>query len=394
MNAKRIFLILFLLNLLNYLDRQILYAVFPLLKKELFLSDVQLGALASAFMLVYMCYAPVVGYFASRTPRRYWIGFSAVMWSVATFACGFVKNYAGLLTARSACGAGEAGFTTLAQPFLAEHYPKEKRATVLALFGLALPVGAALGYFLGGILGMKVGWRAAFMWVGVPGMILGLLAFWGLREPSVQASNRKPGLKEYILLFKNKPFLWVCLAHTAVTFVMGGLSAWMPTYFTRYLAMDVGQAGTVFGVLVITGGAVGTFVGGKWADRLLTHHKAAYYCVMKAGVLGALLFGLFGLFTTHIPVVMVCVGLAVACLFLPLGPIAAALVSVTEVSVRPMAFAANIFVIHILGDALSPVLIGQAADVWGLKSAVMLALVAGGIVGTWSVRQARKSGGN
>ena len=391
MSTKRVFIILFFLNLLNYLDRQILYAVFPLLQKELLLSDGQLGALASVFMVVYMCYAPVVGYFASKTPRRYWIGASALLWSVATLACGLVKNYAGLLTARGACGAGEAGFTTLAQPFLAEHYPREKRATILALFGLALPIGAALGYLAGGILGARLGWRAAFGLVGVPGMVLGVLAFSWLREPKREMLPVYPHWSDYKKIFYNKPFLWICLAHAMVTFMMGGLSAWMPTYFTRYLQLGVQQAGTIFGVLVIVSGAAGTYLGGKWADYLLRFRKDAYYVVMRAGLWGTFAFALAGLLLPRVAAAVICIGLAVACLFMPLGPIAAALVHVTEQPVRPMAFAVNIFIIHILGDALSPVLIGQAADGWGLKTAVLLAVAVAVPVGLGSVRCARKT---
>ena len=377
MNIKRVFWILFLLNLLNYIDRQVLYAVFPLLQADLSLTDGQLGMLASVFMLVYMAYAPVVGYFAARTPRRYWIGGSALLWSMATLACATVKNYAALLTARGVLGAGEAGFTTLAQPFLAEQYPKEKRATILALFGLALPVGAALGYFLGGVIGGAWGWRAAFLWVGLPGALLGILAFSWLREPTREAAAaEKPGWREYIQLFHNKPFVWICLTHAMVTFMMGGISSWMPTYFTRYLGLNVGQAGAIFGVCVVMSGAVGTYLGGKWADALLTNHRDAYFRVMRFGIWGALLTGIAGLFAPATWISVLCIGLAVAFLFLPLGPVAAALVAVTQAEVRAMAFAINIFVIHLLGDALSPVLIGQWSAQWGLKTAMALALVA------------------
>lgn len=391
MPVKFIFWILFLLNLLNYIDRQVLYAVFPLVQRDLMLSDGQLGLLGSVFMLVYMCYAPVVGYFAARTPRRYWIGMSALIWSLATLACACVKSYAGLLVARSACGAGEGGFTTLAQPFLAEHCPKEKRATVLSLFGLALPIGAALGYLLGGVLGAHFGWRAAFIWVGLPGLVLGMIAFGALKEPLEKERKVKPGWREYGQLFKNKPFLWICLAHAMVTFVMGGLSAWMPTYFVRYYAMDVEQAGAVFGVLVIVSGAMGTYAGGKWADRLLVRFQDAYYRVMWAGMSGALVFALGGIFISYVPLAVLSIGGAVACLFMPLGPIAAALVKVTQPAVRPMAFALNIFIIHILGDALSPVFIGQAANWEGLKTAVVLAVVGALPAGMWCVGRARKS---
>ena len=390
MNVKRVFWILFTLNLLNYIDRQVLYAVFPLVQADLLINDAQLGLLASVFMLVYMFYAPVVGYFAARTPRRYWIGASAILWSVATLACGAVKNYIGLLTARGICGAGEAGFTTLAQPFLAEQTPKEKRATVLALFCLALPIGAALGYMFGGVLGSHFGWRIAFLGVGLPGIVAGILAFKWLREPEQQMALEKPGWRDYQQLLKNKPFLWICLAHAMVTFVMGGISAWMPTYFTRYLGLDVGQAGTIFGGLVVVSGAAGTYIGGKLADWMLRHTKQAYYHIMEMGLAGGLLAGWAGLSTTYTPLSVFCIGIAVACLFMPLGPIAAALVQVTSPAVRSMAFAVNIFLIHILGDALSPVFIGQCSNVWGLKIAFFIALLAA-VLGYLFVRFAKQA---
>ena len=104
MNAKRLFWILFLLNLFNYIDRQVLFSVFPLIQNDLHLTDFQLGTLASVFMLVYMCYAPVVGFFADRHPRQYWIAASALLWSAATFLSGLAKNYASLLGARAYIG--------------------------------------------------------------------------------------------------------------------------------------------------------------------------------------------------------------------------------------------------------------------------------------------------
>ncbi|MBO5911527.1 MAG: MFS transporter, partial [Elusimicrobiaceae bacterium] len=176
MKIKRLFIILFCLNLLNYIDRQVLYSVFPLLQTDLNLSDLQLGTLASAFMVVYMCYAPVMGYLADRFNRPKLIAWSALLWSGATLACGLAKNYVSLLIPRAFIGVGEGGFTTIAQPFLAEHAPKEKHAPLLAAFGLALPIGSALGYVLGGVVGGHWGWRIAFMVAGIPGVLLAILA--------------------------------------------------------------------------------------------------------------------------------------------------------------------------------------------------------------------------
>lgn len=371
MNIRRLFWVLFLLNLFNYIDRQVLYAVFPLLQTDLHLSDGQLGALASAFMLVYMCYAPVMGYLADRFSRPKLISLSAFIWSIATLASGAAKDFSHLLTARGIIGVGEGGFTTMAQPFLAEHYPKEKHASVLALFGLALPLGSALGYGLGGLIGNTWGWRTTFMVLSVPGVFLALLA-WFLPDKARAVQTERPALSQYWQLFKNKPFLYVCLVQTVVTFLMGGFSAWMPTYLFRYLHLNVAQAGAWFGGLVIVCGAIGTFTGGVLARYRLKTSPRAYQEVMFWALAGSIVPIWLGLCATHVYTVLACFGLVIACLFLPTGAIAAALVATTPAPVRTMAFAVNIFMIHLLGDALSPVLIGALSNVWQLKAAFLM----------------------
>lgn len=375
MHTRRLFLVLFLLNLFNYIDRQVLYAVFPLLQTDLHLSDSQLGVLATVFMFVYMVYAPVMGFLADRYRRPHFIGISALIWSVATLASGAAKNFTHLLTARGLIGVGEGGFTTIAQPFLAEHYPKEKHASVLALFGLALPLGSALGYALGGIIGHTWGWRMAFMALSIPGMFLALLA-WFLPDNVRAGQPVRPTWRQYAQLFQNKPFLYVCLVQTVITFLLGGFSAWMPTYLFRYLHLNVAQAGTWFGGLVIVCGAVGTYLGGVWARRRLKTSPQAYYDVMKWALLACILPIWLGLSASHVYTVLSFFGLVIICLFLPTGAIAAALVDTTSAPVRTMAFAVNIFIIHLLGDAFSPALIGVLSNTWGLKLAFLLCALA------------------
>lgn len=388
MKLRHLFWILFLLNLLNYIDRQVLYAVFPLLQADLHLTDFQLGALASAFMLVYMCYAPVMGYLADRMSRPRLIALSALVWSGATWACGLANRYVSLLTARALIGVGEGGFTTIAQPFLAEHYPKEKHAPLLALFGLALPIGSALGYVAGGVIGQHWGWRVAFMLAGVPGVFLGLLAWTFLKDKAREMQTARPAWKDYFPLLKNKPFLHVCFAQAMSTFVMGGLSAWMPLYLHRYLHIGPAQAGTYFGALVIICGALGTYAGGKLAAWWLTRSPRAYYQLIALCFIIALPFCWLTLCLTHTLAVLSCLALALVVLFIPTGAIAAALVATTDERVRSMAFAINIFLIHLLGDALSPTLIGWVSDGWNLKAAVFLATLML-IPGAWSAWKAR-----
>ena len=374
MNVKKLFWILFLLNLFNYIDRQVLFSVFPLLQTDLAISDTQLGTLASVFMIVYMLYAPLVGYFADRTQRQKWIGASALIWSAATLACAWAKNYAALLITRGFIGIGEAGFTTIAQPFLAENYPKEKRATVLASFALALPAGSAVGYLAGGFVGQHWGWRAAFMLVGVPGIFLGLLALTQLKDTLRLTQNERERARtvDYLVLLRNKSFLFLCLAHAMGTFALGGLSAWMPTYFHRFFDFSVSHAGLVFGVMVVVCGALGTYLGGHLADKLLKRTHLAYFITIFGSFLLALPFAALGVYCTQTLWAVVCFSAAVVFIFLPMGPISAAIVALTRPRVRSMAFAINIFIIHALGDAISPVLLGRASDLWGLKTAVFL----------------------
>lgn len=375
MKIKYLFTILFLLNLLNYLDRQVLYAVFPLIQTDLQLTDLQLGLLSSVFMIVYMCYAPLMGFLADRFPRQRLIGLSALLWSGATLACAGAKNYLSLLIPRALIGVGEGGFTTIAQPYLAEHYPKQKHAWLLAAFGLALPLGSALGYVFGGWIGHYSNWRAAFLWAALPGIVLGILAWSWLKDParSTNVASSKPTWQDYRILLKNRPFLSVCFAQAMSTFVMGGLAAWMPTYLHRYLTLNVAQAGIYFGALVIVGGAIGTLLGGKLASWWITREPQAYYKLISYALLIALPCCWLTLCLTHLVPVLIGLALCLVLLFVPTGAFAAALVDVTPAPIRSMAFALNIFLIHAAGDAISPTLVGWISDRWDLKLAVGLA---------------------
>ena len=166
--------LLLVVNLLNYIDRQILYAVFPLIKADFSLSDTALGFLGSAFMVCYMCSAPLLGWLGDRGNRVRLASCGVAVWSLATALAGFAPGYRSLLAARTVVGIGEASFGTVSPGLVADFFCKERRGRVLSYFYLAIPVGSAIGYLLGGLLGYHFGWRSAFLLVGAPGLMLAI----------------------------------------------------------------------------------------------------------------------------------------------------------------------------------------------------------------------------
>lgn len=364
------------INLVSYLDRQVLYALLPAIQSDLALTDAQAGRLASAFMLVYMLAAPPIGWLADVWGRRFWISAGIALWSAATAASGLARGYGQLFTARALVGVGESCYGAVSPSFVAEFYPPEKRGRALALFSMAIPVGSALGYIAGGAIGQAWGWRNAFFLVGLPGLALSWLA-WRLPDPprgkagpSLPLENWKGALSGYLALFKIRSFAHITLAGAAMTFALGGFAVWMPSYFHRQWGLSLGTAGTLFGGVTVLAGVAGSLCGGWLSDWALKRTSRAYLMVSGAGLFLGMPFAALAIAAPSFATAAVFLFIAEFFLFLNMGPLNAAIVSVTETNVRSMAFAANIFVIHALGDAVSPALIGSASDRWGLKLAL------------------------
>lgn len=387
--------LLFCINLVNYVDRQVLFALLPLIKADMGVSDAKLGALASAFMLVYMCAAPLVAWRADRGSRVPWIAGGIGLWSLATGLGGFARTYTQLFLARALVGVGESGYGAVSPSFVAEHFPKERRGGALALFSMAIPVGSALGYVLGGWIGGTWGWRSALWAAGVPGLLFAVLALRlkDPRPPAVGGAAGGPSWRDYAGLYAIKSYLATTLAMTAMTFALGGLAVWMPSFLNRTWGLSVGEAGTVFGAVTVVSGLVGSLLGGWLGDRLLKVTGKAYCLVSGVGFLLALPAGLAAVQADSYPATLAFLFLAEMLAFLNMGPLNGVIVCVTPPAVRNMAFAANIFVIHALGDAASPTLIGLASDRWGLApalSATMLFLGLAGAFCLWGARHVER----
>src|SRR5688500_16241879 len=180
--------LLFGVNFLNYIDRYVIAAVLPLIQAEFALDDARSGYILSMFVLVYMAASPFTGWMGDRWPRRYLVGGGVLLWSLATVASGLAATYRQLLVARSFIGIGEAGFGAVSPTIISDLFPKERRGRMLAYFYVAIPVGSALGYLLGGAVGESHGWRAACFVAGAPGILLGLLAL-RMYEPTRGAAE-------------------------------------------------------------------------------------------------------------------------------------------------------------------------------------------------------------
>ncbi len=379
--ASRLLWLLFAVNLFNYIDRQILFSVFPAVKGDLELTDTQLGLLASAFMWVYLSAAPVFGILADRGPRPRLMGVGVGIWSVATALSGLVRSYGHLLVSRALVGIGEASYGSVAPAMLSDAFEPARRGRALAIFSMAIPVGSALGYLLGGLFERAFGWRAAFFIVGVPGMWLA----WTVARLSDAARGgagralpsqppvSAPRPADYRELLRTRSYLLNCLAMTGMTFAVGGLAAWVPTYLVRVRGMGLAEANLVFGLLTLVSGLGGTMAGGWLGDRLLPRVPTAYFVVSGAGLALSVPCAAAVILLEDRTWVLAAIFLAEVFIFLNTGPLNAIIADVSRSGVRATAYAANIFVIHALGDAISPAIVGMISDRLGLAAAFWIA---------------------
>jgi MFS family permease len=363
--AHSALLLLLGINLFNYIDRQILAALEPDIRATFFASSdvnamTKTGLLGVAFFVTYMISAPILGLLADRISRWLIVGAAVILWSLASGASGLAATFAILFATRILVGIGEGGYGPAAPTILSDLFPIERRGRIMAIFYTAIPVGSALGYVIGGLVGANLGWRWAFYLVTPPGLLLGLLCFWQ-RDPRVAAhhllqKSPRRSLANYVRLFRTRSYLINCIAQTLMTFVTGGLGFWASAYLRyRNQSPDVGM--TIFGLITVVAGLVSTLFGGIIADKLRTRLPGSYFWVSGVGMLIA---GPFFIATLYIPFPAAWISMFVAIffLFLNTGPSNTALANVSLPAVRATAFAVNIFVIHALGDVQAFWLLG------------------------------------
>jgi MFS family permease len=359
------------LNLLNYIDRNVLYAVQDLVKGEFHRSDAAFGFLTSVFFIFYMCAAPFMGPLSTRFSRKSVIIVGALIWSLATLLTAFTKTFNELLLRHTLVGIGEASFVILSPTFVADMFPEDKRGRVMGIFYLAIPVGAALGYLLGGFMGPEYGWRAPFYVGAIPGLILAFLLLLIPEPPLGQfdtLDHRTPERDTLRGLARNPAFITATLGMAMMTFALGGLQVWMPTFLHRVHGYSLKDASIVFGASTLINGLIASIAGGWISDRLLRRTKAAHYLVSAVSLGLGIPAMCVALFASG-KLMVLGIFAAEFLLLLNTGPLNAAVINSVGPHVRAAALAANIFIFHLLGDVPSAALIGYVSDKYTLQLA-------------------------
>ena len=370
-------LLLLGINLFNYIDRYVLAAVEPSIRATFFSPGdpnamAITGTLGTAFIVSYMIAAPALGWLADHFSRWVIIGIAVLVWSLATGASGMAATIGALFVTRIFVGIGEGGYGPAAPPILSDLFPLAIRGRVLAVFFAAIPVGSALGYFLGDLINIHFGWRWAFYLVTPPGLLLGLLCFFQ-RDPRLRAGSSEPRRKatweDYMVLLKTPSYVYNVFAQTAMTFALGGLAFWTPAYFV--FRNQPGGATAIFGAITVVAGLTSTLAGGFLADRLRTRFPGSYFLVSGVGMLIGFPLVVAMLYTPF-PYAWILMFGALFFIFFNTGPANTALANVSAPSVRATAFALNILVIHALGDAIAPPLLGAVAGHTNMNAAFLV----------------------
>ena len=410
--------VLTLVNFLNYIDRQVLPAVAPSMSADLGLSDAEIGFMDDALLISFTVLAVLFGRLGDRYSRTKLMAGAAAVWSVATGLTA-IADYSpwlpgglqfqipilhltvalsglalALCAVRALVGIGESSYSTITPTLIADYFPPDRRATALGIFQSAIPMGFALGFAIGGVLANFFGWRAAFMIVGLPGMITAVIV-WLLKEPERGKTETAESLAElaanagatientndsslgiFWRIISTRDWLLSTAGYTALTFVLGAFALWSPSLLTKEKGMSQMGANLVLGVTTLAAGALGTFGGGWIADRVVAKRKNGYFLVCAAGSLLGIVPSILAL-VMHRPIYFTAaIFVLVFFLFINNAPFHAILVGSVPPTIRASAMALNIVAIHLFGDVISRGGVGVLSDNLKLGKVGLLARVA------------------
>lgn len=367
---RYVLFILMLVYAFNFIDRQLLVILQESIKKELELSDTQLGLLTGfAFALFYVTLGLPLARIADKTNRRNVVAVCLALWSSVTALTGIATNFVQLVMARIGVGIGEAGCSPQSHAIISDYYPVEKRATALSIYTLGIYLGIFIGYMGGGIINQYYGWRIAFFTMGIPGLLLALLLFLTVREPvrgasdTIAKANLDLSLWEVIrYLLSKKSFLYLSLGAGFTSFVQYGVGNWFPSFQFRYLAMQSQEIGISNALIIGIGGGLGTYAGGYLGDRLGLTSRKWYLWLPMVAALVAVPLSLIALFSTDKNLVFAFLFPGVILNSVYLAPSVAIAHTLVPANMRAVTSSVLLFILNIIGLGGGPLATGILSD--------------------------------
>ncbi|TME04279.1 MAG: MFS transporter [Chloroflexi bacterium] len=384
--ARYVLVVMVGINFLNYMDRWVASSAATPIEKEFHLNDAQFGLIGTAFLLVYAVAALPFGYWGDRGVRKTVIGVGVTIWSLATLFTGFARSYFHLFLSRAIVGVGEASYYPAGTSLMSDFFPKEQRGRVMAIWNGGSTIGIAVGFAGGAYIAEKFGWRTAFYFAAIPGLLFAVLAF-AFREP-LRGSAEKQGpavrktndinLRKLVDLIRIPTLRATIIAQTLLFFVLASNAFWLPTVLQRHFGLTQSKAGVLAGGVIVAGGLIGTLAGGWLADRrALTRPTAPLEVGIAGFLLGAVLITIalvspmnIGPIPVFVPVFL----LTVICLYLYAGPFTALSQNVVSPGLRASAVTMTLLVAHVLGDSHSTFDVGKISDLLGgnLQGALLI----------------------
>jgi MFS family permease len=358
--------------LMNFLDRTLIYILFPPIKKEMVLSDLQLALLGTtSFVIFYTALGIPFGRLADKVVRKKMIAVGLAIWSLFSGLTGFATDFWTIFACRVMVGVGEATLGPAAMSLLSDFFPKRMRATVQSIYSAGIPLGAAAAFFLGGSIAEVLSWRWAFYLLGFPGVLLALMVLF-IKEPprgvaelsATQAENKaESGLA---VLVKNKPLVFHHIGYAFFAVATNSLSIWVPTLLSRAHGMSLVAVGTMAGMSMLIAGGLGTAFGGYIADWFKERSKGGRmkFTAMAAALCAPL--WLTFLLSGNITVMIACYVLLTGFGLIWLGPGAADVHDIVGPNLRGLGVGVYFFTVNIIGYGFGPPIIGKVNDMLGV----------------------------
>jgi MFS family permease len=388
-----VLMMLTLVYVFNFVDRQLIVILQESIKKELKLSDSQLGLLSGfTFAIFYVTLGIPIARFADKTNRKNTIAASLGLWSVMTAFSGLARNFTQLFFARIGVGVGEAGGSPPAHAMISDYFPPQKRSTALSIYSTGIYFGILTGFLMGGYLNQRLGWRTAFFVVGMPGMILSILFYFLVKEPrrgatDVNATSTTGDLsvgKVLKQLYSTNTFVYLAVATGLHVFCLYGLLNWAPSFLSRLHGMK--SPGALLGLIFGIGGAIGSFAGGFMTDHFGKKDKRWYLKLPAYAIILSIFFVAGALFLQNTSLSLICLGCCASLQSMYLGPSIAVAHSLVPASMRSLTSAILFFVLNLIGLGLGPLVVGMISDqlapalgVESLRWAMSIIIVVGAV---------------